>query len=168
MTKEEVEKLLRHGAYDIFNEDKAGTAEAESNDFQEQTIDSILSRRSRNIVHENTGSGSAAAGGTFSKASFVNKTTPSKKEGDDGNGGGQATEDIDINDPDFWTVRYLIDRLSCFVFVFLEFVFQLIMQFTMKRRSRIIIRIIRSIRTPTRIIPTTTSDIASNTTIPTT
>ena len=28
MTKEEVERLLRHGAYDIFNEEKAGSAEA--------------------------------------------------------------------------------------------------------------------------------------------
>ena len=97
MTKAEVEKLLRHGAYDIFNEDKAGGAEAESNNFIEQDIDSILSRRSRKIVHGNTGSGSSAAGGTFSKASFVNKT-PSK-----GENSGKSTDDIDINDPDFWT-----------------------------------------------------------------
>ncbi len=98
MTKEEVEKLLRHGAYDIFNEDKAGTAEAESNDFIQQDIDAILERRSRTFVHENTGSGSAAAGGTFSKASFVSTKTPS-------NGGSnlEVTEDVDINDPDFWT-----------------------------------------------------------------
>ena len=96
MTKEEVERLLRHGAYDIFNEDKAGSAEAESNDFVQQDIDSILSRRSRKIVHGNTGSGSAAAGGTFSKASFVHKT-PTKGEN------AKASEDIDINDPDFWT-----------------------------------------------------------------
>ena len=94
MTKEEVERLLRHGAYDIFNEDKAGTAEAESNDFIKQDIDSILERRSRKVVHENTGSGSAAAGGTFSKASFVSKTPA--KDGD------QTTEEVDINDPDFW------------------------------------------------------------------
>ena len=109
MTKEEVEKLLRVGAYDIFNEDKAGTAEAESNDFKEQDIESILSRRSRKVVHDNTGSGSAAAGGTFSKASFINKT-PSKS-GDTSNG--QATEDIDINDPDFWTVRYICNVFVC-------------------------------------------------------
>ncbi|CAJ1968173.1 unnamed protein product [Cylindrotheca closterium] len=95
MTKEEVEKLLRHGAYDIFNEDKAGSAEAESNDFVEQDIDSILARRSRTVVHDNTGSGSGAAGGTFSKASFIAKT-PSKK-------GGQGGEDIDIEDPEFWS-----------------------------------------------------------------
>ena len=100
MTKEEVERLLRHGAYDIFNEDKEGSAEAESKDFVEQDIDSILSRRSRKIVHGNTGSGSSAAGGTFSKASFVNKSTPSKG-GDGENNGGTSRDDIDINDPDF-------------------------------------------------------------------
>ena len=103
MTKDEIEKLLRHGAYDIMNEHKAGTAEAESNAFKEQDIDSILSRRSRKVVHDNTGSGSKAAGGTFSKASFVNKT-PSKKG--DTVDGQTATEDVDVNDPDFWTVRF--------------------------------------------------------------
>jgi hypothetical protein len=95
MTKQEVEKLLRHGAYDIFNEDKAGTSERESKDFIEQDIDSILERRSRTFVHDNTGTGSAAAGGTFSKASFVSKSS-SKDSGQ------ATTEDIDINDPDFW------------------------------------------------------------------
>ena len=95
MTKEEVERLLRHGAYDIFNEEKAGTAEAESKDFIEQDIDSILQRRSRTVVHENTGTGSGAAGGTFSKATFVAPTTP-------GNGQDKQQEDVDIEDPDFW------------------------------------------------------------------
>ena len=95
MTKEEVERLLRHGAYDIFNEEKAGTAEAESKDFIEQDIDSILQRRSRTVVHENTGSGSNAAGGTFSKASFVAPKTP-------GSGPDKQQEDVDIEDPDFW------------------------------------------------------------------
>lgn len=98
MSKEEVERLLRHGAYDIFNEDKAGTAEAESNDFIQQDIDSILERRSRKVVHENTGSGSAAAGGTFSKASFVNTKASSV-----GGINHETKEDVDINDPDFWT-----------------------------------------------------------------
>jgi hypothetical protein len=96
MTKEEVERLLRHGAYDIFNEDKAGTAEAESNDFVEQSIDSILERRSRKVVHKNTGSQSGAAGGSFSKASFSAPKTPSGNTN-------QSTEDIDIEDPEFWT-----------------------------------------------------------------
>jgi hypothetical protein len=96
MTKEEVERLLRHGAYDIFNEEKTGSAEAESNAFVEQDIDSILERRSRTVVHQNTGSQSNAAGGTFSKASFKAPRTP------DGTQNG-TTEDIDIEDPEFWT-----------------------------------------------------------------
>lgn len=95
MTKEEVERLLRHGAYDIFNEEKSGTAEAESNAFVQQDIDSILERRATRVVHNNTGSGSNAAGGTFSKASFVAHNSPS------GNKGSQK-EDVDIEDPDFW------------------------------------------------------------------
>ena len=96
MTKEEVERLLRHGAYDIFNEDKSGAGEAESNDFVKQDIDSILERRSRTVTHKDTGSQSSAAGGTFSKASFVAPKTPSGKAN-------QPTEDIDIEDPEFWS-----------------------------------------------------------------
>ena len=92
LTKAEVEKLLRHGAYDIFNEEKAGQAEAESNAFVQQDIDSILQRRSHTILHDHTGSQSNAAGGTFSKASFKAKTQDvNSKE-----------EDVDIEDPDFW------------------------------------------------------------------
>jgi len=91
LTKEEVEKLLKHGAYDIFKEDKDGTSEKESNDFISQDIDSILERRTKTVVHENTGSKSNAAGGTFSKASF--KTT---------NADGVAAEEVDVDDPQFW------------------------------------------------------------------
>ena len=96
MTKDEVERLLRHGAYDIFNEEKAGTAERESNDFVQQDIDSILERRSRTVVHKNTGSQSNAAGGTFSKASFKAPRTPGSSEQ-------QTTDEVDIEDPEFWT-----------------------------------------------------------------
>lgn len=96
MSKEEIEKLLRHGAYDIFNEDKAGSAEAESNAFIQQDIDSILERRSKTVVHDNTGSKSSAAGGTFSKASFK----APEKAGDEQVEGQGA--DIDIDDPEFW------------------------------------------------------------------
>lgn len=96
MTKEEVERLLRHGAYDMFNEEKAGATDAESNDFVQQDIDSILERRSKTVVHDQTGSNSNAAGGTFSKASFKAPKTPAS---------GQAkaqNEDVDIDDPEFW------------------------------------------------------------------
>lgn len=94
LSKAEVEKLLRHGAYDIFNEDAAGTAEAESNDFVHQDIDSILEGRSRTVVHDGTGTKSNAAGGTFSKARFNVAGTPSK--------GKSKHDDVDIEDPDFW------------------------------------------------------------------
>ncbi|KAL7538247.1 hypothetical protein ACHAXR_009189, partial [Thalassiosira sp. AJA248-18] len=90
MTKDEVEKLLKHGAYDIFKEDQDGTSEKESNDFVSQDIDSILARRAKTVVHENTGSNSTAAGGTFSKASFKNTNTSDAAE-------------VDVDDPDFWT-----------------------------------------------------------------
>ena len=91
MTKEEVERLLKHGAYDILNEDKAGTAEAASNEFMQLDIDAILAGRSRTVVHENTGSQSGAAGGTFSKASFQMTKTPGKEK-----------EAVDLDDPNFW------------------------------------------------------------------
>lgn len=96
MTKEEVERLLRHGAYDIFNEEKGGTADSESNDFVQQDIDSILERRSKTVIHDQTGSNSNAAGGTFSKASFRAPKTPASGQGKAQN------EDIDIDDPEFW------------------------------------------------------------------
>jgi chromodomain-helicase-DNA-binding protein 7 len=94
LTKEEVEKLLRHGAYEIFNEDKAGSAEAESNSFVRQDLDSILQRRSRTVVHDKTGTQNGAAGSTFSKASFKVARTPDTAKG--------TQEDVDIEDPDFW------------------------------------------------------------------
>ena len=90
MTKEEVERLLKHGAYDIFNDDKDGTSDKESTEFVSQDIDSILARRAKTVVHENTGSKSNAAGGTFSKASF--KST---------HDGGVDAAGIDVDDPDF-------------------------------------------------------------------
>ena len=95
LSKEEVERLLRHGAYGIFTEDQDGSGEAESNDFVQQDIDTILDRRSRKVVHENTGSGSTAAGGTFSKARFTAPKAPSSAKK-------AANEDVDIEDPDFW------------------------------------------------------------------
>lgn len=98
LSKDEVEKLLRHGAYDIFNEDKNGRGDAESNDFVQQDIDSILQRRSRVVNYDNTGSGSNAAGGTFSKARFTSGT-----KGAATTENGEVQEDVDIEDPEFWT-----------------------------------------------------------------
>lgn len=95
LSKDEVEKLLRNGAYEIFKEDKEGKAEEESNQFIQQDIDSILQRRSRTVIHEGTGSKShSAAGSTFSKASFKVAKSPSAQE--------KSNEDVDVDDPDFW------------------------------------------------------------------
>ena len=90
LTKEEVEKLLRHGAYGILNEDEKG-AEAASNAFIAQDIDTILERHSRVIVHE-TDSARSATGGQFSKARFLAPQA----------GGKSSHENIDLDDPDFW------------------------------------------------------------------
>lgn len=42
MLKEELEKLLKNGEYNIFTEDKDGSGDKEANDFLAQDIDSIL------------------------------------------------------------------------------------------------------------------------------
>jgi hypothetical protein len=97
LSKEEIEKLLRHGAYDIFNEEKAGKGDKESEAFISADIDSILSR-AKTVVHDNTGSQSGVAGGTFSKASFKVPASASKTSGADDT----AVEDVDIDDPEFW------------------------------------------------------------------
>ena len=97
MPKEEVEKLLRRGAYDIFRDEKSGVLEKESNDFLIQDIDFILERHTKTLVHDNTGSKSIAAGGTFSKASLK----ASKGIFDSANK--SNGEDVDIDDPEFWT-----------------------------------------------------------------
>jgi len=88
---------LRHGAYDMFQEENVGTAEKESNEFMEQDIDTILERRTKTVVHDNTGSKSNAAGGTFSKASFKAFGGSETKDSCE-----TLTTDVDIDDPDFW------------------------------------------------------------------
>ena len=89
MSKDEIEKLLRKGAYNVFSEEQNGTSDKASKEFENLDIDAILSRRTKTVVHENTGSNSAAAGGTFSKASFKAANQ------------GESAE-VDIDDPDFW------------------------------------------------------------------
>ncbi|CAB9502027.1 Chromodomain-helicase-DNA-binding protein [Seminavis robusta] len=92
LSKDEVESLLRKGAYSILGEDKEGAAAA-SNAFAADDIDTILQRHSRLIVHENTGTGSASAGGKFSKARF-SSSSPSKQK--------TEQEDVAVDDPRFW------------------------------------------------------------------
>ncbi|EAX93144.1 F/Y-rich N-terminus family protein [Trichomonas vaginalis G3] len=77
---DDMEKLLRLGAYYAFEEDD-GSAEK----FNEEDIDTILSK-SKTIKHEQVGS---AEGSTFSKLTFD-----------------LETDDIDVSAPDFW-MKYM-------------------------------------------------------------
>ena len=90
LKKKDLKRLLRHGAYDLFKEEKGGSSEKESSLFEQQDIDDILSRRAQKVVYEN---GNAKAS-NFSKAIFnaVNE-------------GAQASsvDDVDVDDPDFWS-----------------------------------------------------------------
>lgn len=89
LTRKELEKLLRHGAYDIFSESKDGSGEAESRNFCEANIDQILERSSV-VVHDSNGSrADKGAAINFSTASFVSST-------------GQENS-VAIDDPEFWS-----------------------------------------------------------------
>jgi SNF2 family DNA or RNA helicase len=91
MSKEEIENLLKHGAYEMFKEQES-EAEAASKQFGEESIDQILSR-STTIVHDPTkdvdGSEKKNVMSSFSKATFVSSANPD--------------EEVDIDDPNFWT-----------------------------------------------------------------
>ncbi|KAG3201398.1 Chromodomain-helicase-DNA-binding protein 8 [Phytophthora cactorum] len=91
MSKEEIENLLKHGAYEMFKEQDS-EAEAASKKFGEESIDQILSR-STTIVHDPTrdadGNEKKNVMSSFSKATFVSSTNPD--------------EEVDVDDPNFWT-----------------------------------------------------------------
>ncbi|KAH7482156.1 hypothetical protein KRP22_009845 [Phytophthora ramorum] len=91
MSKEEIENLLKHGAYEMFKEQES-EAEAASKKFGEESIDQILSR-STTIVHDPTrdveGNEKKNVMSSFSKATFVSSANPD--------------EEVDIDDPNFWT-----------------------------------------------------------------
>jgi superfamily II DNA or RNA helicase len=82
---EEIDHLLKKGAYDVFRED-----DEEAKDFVESDIDAIMARSARKVDY----SGSAASASSsklssgFSKASFVST---------------QQDEEVDLDDPDFWS-----------------------------------------------------------------
>uniref|UniRef100_M4BRS8 Uncharacterized protein n=1 Tax=Hyaloperonospora arabidopsidis (strain Emoy2) TaxID=559515 RepID=M4BRS8_HYAAE len=91
MSKEEIESLLKHGAYEMFKEQDS-EAEAASKKFGEESIDQILSR-STTIVHDPTrdvaGKEKRNVMSSFSKATFVSSTNPD--------------DTVDVDDPNFWT-----------------------------------------------------------------
>ena len=89
MSKTELENLLKHGAYDIFREERNGISEIESRNFCDADIEQILNH-SAVVVHDGTESSlMRTASNSFSTASFVSS------EG--------RENDVDINDPDFWS-----------------------------------------------------------------
>ena len=81
MSKKDAETLLKYGAYDLFKEEREGRSEERSNAFCEADIEQILEKNAKVITIDSQG------GSSFSKASFITNTS----------------DEIDINDPDFWT-----------------------------------------------------------------
>eukprot|EP00170_Pyropia_yezoensis_P004633 contig_18886_g4646 len=81
LSRNDVDALLKKGAYDVFNEDDSA-ADA----FTNEDIDLILERRTQRIVAD-TGTQAPSA---FSKASFAAEAVPAGEEA------------IRLDDPDFW------------------------------------------------------------------
>ena len=98
LSKDEISRMLQHGAYALFHDDKEN--EKASALFSEEDIDQILERRSKRMVWMNDMQGSM-----FSKATF--KYT-------------EDAPDVDVNAPDFWekvipsaqTPKMLFDQFS--------------------------------------------------------
>ncbi|KAG5186808.1 hypothetical protein JKP88DRAFT_133244, partial [Tribonema minus] len=78
---EEIDHLLKKGAYDVFRED-----DQEAKDFVAADLDAIMARAAHKVTYGNSRT-STALGSGFSKASFV--STDQKDE-------------VDLDDPDFW------------------------------------------------------------------
>lgn len=76
LSKNDIEMLLKKGAYGAFMDDES------SNRFCEEDIDQILERRTMVIRHDKT----EQTGSMFSKASFQ----------------ADNSHDVNVNDPDFW------------------------------------------------------------------
>mmetsp|Transcript_27904 Transcript_27904/g.44730 ORF Transcript_27904/g.44730 Transcript_27904/m.44730 type:complete len:1362 (-) Transcript_27904:126-4211(-) len=86
-SKEEIEELLRYGAYRLLEDDDE-TAEKQKQ-YSESNIDDLLLRDSRKVDWAKGDKDGAAGGGmNFSKASFVAAGTD---------------KEIDVSDPKFWT-----------------------------------------------------------------
>ena len=82
---QEIDELLKRGAYDVFREEDEGETRA----FEEADIDAILERSTTKVSYDGAKSGGAASAlSSFSKASFVAL--------EDGQ------EEVDLDDPDFW------------------------------------------------------------------
>ncbi|EER10795.1 Chromodomain helicase-DNA-binding protein, putative [Perkinsus marinus ATCC 50983] len=76
LSKEEIEELLKKGAYYLLENNE------ESKQFEQSNIEDILSKKSRLVKYTR-----ASGGGTFSKTSFAVT----------------GSAEIDLDDPDFWS-----------------------------------------------------------------
>ena len=88
LNKKDVEELLKHGAYNLLQDDKS---DEKSKTFCEADIEEILKTKSTRInvaqtSEEGAASSMSQAGSKFSRASFVS----------------EGSGNVDINDPDFW------------------------------------------------------------------
>ena len=84
-TKEELNEILKYGAYDLFREEREGTSDANSKKFSEEDIDSILNRAVHIAQESKTTNGLSSK---FSVATFASAN---------------ADSSVDVEDPDFWT-----------------------------------------------------------------
>ena len=91
LTKEEMDRLLKEGAYAMLEDDE------NEKRFCAENVDEILKTRAKTVSTFVKGEPTSGAGGGFSKARFqVN-------EGD---------ADLDINDPNFWSKMANVGQLS--------------------------------------------------------
>jgi hypothetical protein len=94
MSKKELESLLKHGAYDIFQEEQHGCSDQESNRFYEDDIETIL-QRSAVMMHDEQGQSKLSkVSSSFAKASFVPTADLSSSA---------SNEIVQLDDPDFWS-----------------------------------------------------------------
>lgn len=109
LSKKELENLLKHGAYDIFKEEREGQSAEESLKFCQEDIEAILNRSSV-LVHEeastdaNTNTNANANANTNTKAAVTVKT-PINNQFSKATFISSRTneEDVAIDDPEFWS-----------------------------------------------------------------
>ncbi len=115
LSKKELETLLKHGAYDMFIEEKEGISEKESSKFVEESIEQILERSSV-FVHKNNENPDSAdsdsspkqecvheAGDAISTKSIkVSKTCSFAKASFVSASDSGEDNEVAIDDPDFW------------------------------------------------------------------
>jgi hypothetical protein len=106
ISKKELENLLKHGAYDIFQEEHSGCSDLESNQFYEQDIDTILQRAAVMLHDEQGKSKLSKVSSSFSKAAFVSSSRLAGTTGENSSADSESTVphvNVDVDDPDFWS-----------------------------------------------------------------